>query len=46
VDILIIKNGFETLMDVIIVNPTYTNMVERASTTTTHAMMMVIQEKT
>jgi hypothetical protein len=33
-------------MDVVIANPTCTNMVERTSTTTTHAMMMVAQEKT
>jgi hypothetical protein len=30
----------------IIVDPIRTNMVQRASTTTTHAMMMTIQEKT
>jgi len=33
-------------MDVIIVNLTCTNMVKKASTTPTRAMMMVVQEKT
>jgi len=44
--IFIAKNGFWTLMDVVIVDPTCTNMVQQASTTTTHAMMMVVQDKT
>jgi hypothetical protein len=33
-------------MDVVTVNLTCTNVVEKASTTTTHAMMMVVQEMT
>ncbi len=33
-------------MDVVTINPTCTNVVEKASMTTTHAMMMVVQEKT
>ncbi len=45
-DILITKDGFQTLMDVIIVDSIHTNMVQRASTTMTHVMMMVAQEKT
>jgi hypothetical protein len=41
VDILITKDGFWTLMVVIIANPTYINMVQRVSTMITHVMMMV-----
>jgi hypothetical protein len=33
-------------MDVIIINPICTNMMEKTSTTTTHAMMKFVQEKT
>jgi hypothetical protein len=33
-------------MDIVIVDPTHTNMVQWASTMTTHATMMVAQEKT
>jgi hypothetical protein len=45
-DILITKNNFQTLVDIVIANPTHINMVQRASTMTTHVMMMVAQEKT
>jgi hypothetical protein len=45
VDIVITKNGFWTLMDVVIVDSTRTNMVQR-TLTTTHAKMMAVQEKT
>jgi hypothetical protein len=33
-------------MDVIIVNPIHTNMVQQTLTTTTHVAMMGIQKKT
>jgi hypothetical protein len=33
-------------MDIVIANPTCTNMVQQASTMTTHVMMMVVYEKT
>jgi hypothetical protein len=33
-------------MDIVIVDLTHTNMVQRALTTTTHATIMVVQEKT
>jgi hypothetical protein len=41
-DILITKNNLCTLMDVIIVDLTCTNMVQRTLTTTTHVVMMVV----
>jgi hypothetical protein len=41
VDIFIIRKGFRTLLGIIIVDPTYTNMVQQTLTMTTHAMMMV-----
>jgi hypothetical protein len=44
-NILIIKHGFWTLMDVMIVDSTRTNMVQRALMTTTHVTMMVAREK-
>ncbi len=46
VDILITKYGFRVLMDVVIAYPTRTNMVQRTSTMTSLATMMVIQKKT
>jgi hypothetical protein len=45
-DILITKNGFQTLMDVIITNPIYIDMVQQTLTTTIHVVMMVAQENT
>jgi hypothetical protein len=45
VEILITRNGFWTLMDVVIADRICIDMVQQASTMTTHAMMMVIQEK-
>jgi hypothetical protein len=44
VDIFIIRDGFQTLMDVIIVDSTLINMVQRASMMITHVVMMVAQE--
>jgi hypothetical protein len=46
VDILITKDNFQTLMDIDIVDMICTYMVLQTSTTITHAMMMVVQEKT
>jgi hypothetical protein len=40
-DILITRDDFQTLTDVIIVNLICTNMVQQISTMTTFAMMMV-----
>jgi hypothetical protein len=44
--VVITKNNFHTLMDLVIANLTHTNMVQRTSTMTTHATTMVAQEKT
>jgi hypothetical protein len=44
-DILITKNNFQTLMNVIIVDLTHTDMVQRTSIMTTHVMMLVVQDK-
>jgi len=45
-DILITRDDFRTLMDIIIVDSTHTNMVQWTLTTTTHVVMMATQEKT
>ncbi len=45
-NILITRDDFQTLMDIIIVDLTRTYMVQRTSTTTTHVTMLAIQEKT
>jgi hypothetical protein len=45
-DIFITRDDFWTLMDVVIVVSTRINMAQRASTTTWHATMMVVQKKT
>jgi hypothetical protein len=41
-DTLITKDCFQTLMDIVIVDLTCTNMVQQALMTTTHAMTMVV----
>jgi hypothetical protein len=46
VDILITKNGSWTLMDVVIIDSTRTDMVQQTSTMMTRVMIMVVQEKT
>jgi NCAIR mutase (PurE)-related protein len=46
VDILITRKKFQTLMDVIIVDSTCTNMVQQISKMITHATMTVAYEKT
>jgi hypothetical protein len=46
IDILITKNHSQTLMDVVIFNPTRRNMVQCASSTTTHATTITTQETT
>jgi hypothetical protein len=43
-DILITKDGFRTLMDIVIIDPIHIDMVQQAFTTTTHAMTMDVQE--
>jgi hypothetical protein len=40
-DILIIKNGFQILMDVVIIDPIHIDMVKQTSTMTTHVTTMV-----
>jgi hypothetical protein len=42
VDIIIIRNDFQTLMDIIIVDPTHTHMIQRILTMMTNATMMVV----
>jgi hypothetical protein len=45
-DIVITRDGFQTLVDIIITDPTRTNLVQCASTTTTHVATIVAQNKT
>jgi hypothetical protein len=45
-DILITRDSFWTLMDIIIDDLTHTDMVQQISMMTTHVAMMVTQEKT
>jgi hypothetical protein len=45
-DIFITKDDFQTLMDIIIIDQTCTDMVQWTSTTTTHESMMAIKKKT
>jgi hypothetical protein len=45
VDIVITKDNFRTLANVVIVNPTHTNLVQHVLTTTTHAVTIAIQNK-
>jgi len=40
------KNGFQTLIDVLIANLTCIDMVQQALTTIIHVVMMVVQENT
>jgi hypothetical protein len=44
-DIVITRDGFQTLADVVIVDPTRTNLLQCALTTTTHATIVVAQDK-
>jgi hypothetical protein len=45
-DIFITRDNFQTLMDVVIIDLTCINMVQRTLTMTTHAMTMAAQETT
>jgi hypothetical protein len=45
-DILITKDSLWTLINVVIIDPTHTNMVQRTSMTIAHVMMMTTQEET
>jgi hypothetical protein len=45
VDIVIIRNNFCTLADIVIVDMTCTNLVYRVSTTTTHVATVAAQDK-
>jgi hypothetical protein len=44
-DIVIIKNDFHTLANVIIVDSTHTNLVQHVSTTTPHASTVAAKGK-
>jgi RNA:NAD 2'-phosphotransferase (TPT1/KptA family) len=46
VDILITKNGFHTLKDLVIADPTHTDVVQRKSMKIAHASTMATQKKT
>jgi hypothetical protein len=43
-DILIIRDNFQTLMDIVIIDQTCTDMGQRTSTRTTHEAMMVVKK--
>jgi hypothetical protein len=45
-DILITKNGFQTLMDVVITNLTCIDMVQQTLMTIIHVVMMFAQKNT
>jgi len=45
IDIVITKNKFRTLADVVIVNPTHINLVQQASMITTHRAIVAAQDK-
>jgi hypothetical protein len=45
-NILITRDDFQTLMDIIIVDLTRTYMVQRTSTTATHVTMLAVKKKT
>jgi len=44
--IVITKDSFQTLMNVVIADPIHTDLVQCASITITHAMIVVTQNKT
>jgi hypothetical protein len=46
VDIIITKDNFRTLMDVVIANLTHTNLVQHASTMIMHVTIVIVQDKT
>jgi hypothetical protein len=46
VDIVITKNDFQTLVDVVIVDLTCIDLVQCASTMIVHATTIVVQDKT
>jgi len=46
VDILITKDNFWIVMDIVIADSICTNMVQQTSMMTTHVVMMVVHEKT
>jgi hypothetical protein len=46
VDIVIIRDDFQTLVNIVVANPIHTNLVQRVSMTTTHATTIAIQNKT
>ncbi len=45
-DIVITRNNFQTLTNIVIANPTHTNLVQHTSTTIVHATIVVTQDKT
>jgi hypothetical protein len=46
INIFITKNGYQTLVNVVVNNLNFSNMVQHASSTTTHAATDVTQKKT
>jgi hypothetical protein len=44
-DIVISRNNFQTLVDIVITDSTCINLVQRVSTTTTHVATIVAQNK-
>jgi hypothetical protein len=46
VDIVIIKDDFQTLVDIVVANSTRIDLVQHASTTTMHVATIAIQNKT
>jgi hypothetical protein len=45
-DIIITRDNFQTLTNIVIANPTHTNLVQHASTTIVYATIVVVQDKT
>ncbi len=45
-DIFIIKNSFQTLVDIIIADLTHLDLVQHVLTTIVHATIVVVQDKT
>jgi hypothetical protein len=44
-DIVITRDCFRILADVVIIDLTHTDLVQHASTMTTHAMTIIVQDK-
>ncbi len=44
-DIFITRYGFQTLMDIVIIDPTHTDMMQWILMTITHVVMMIVMKK-